>query len=171
MALARAAGVSQQTIYNSVGGKAEVLKDCYDVTLAGDDEAVAMSERPEFRAMLETRDGTAYVQRYAAWCRLVSDRVAPIIGAVSAPGVGDAGAQAFAESIEQERRIGTQGAMTRLRDVHGLRDGVSLEEAVDVAWTLNAPEVYDRLVRRCGWSPADYESWLARQLAAALLQR
>ena len=42
------------------------------------------------------------------------------------------------------------------------------EQAVDVAWTLNAPEVYDRLVRRCGWTPAAYESWLAEQLRAKL---
>lgn len=167
-ALARQAGVSPQTIYNSVGGKAEVLKACYDVTLTGDDEPVAMSDRPEFQAMFDTPDAAAYLDRYAAWCRLVSERVAPIMGAVSAPGAGDAGAQGFAETTERERRIGTTHAMTRLRDVHGLPDGLTLEQAVDVAWTLNAPEVYDRLVRRCGWTPAAYESWLAAQLRATL---
>ena len=168
-ALARAAGVSPQTIYNSVGGKAEVLKACYDVTLAGDDEEVPMSSRPGFREMFQTPDADVFLARYAAWCRLIYDRVAPIIGAVSAPGVGDAGAKAFAETIEAERRIGSTNAMTHLRDAHGLPEGVSLDRAVDIAWTLNAPEVYDRLVRRCGWSPDDYEEWLGRQLVAALV--
>lgn len=166
--LAQAAGVSPQTIYNSIGGKAEVLKACYDVTLAGDDKEAAMSDRPEFRAMFDTADATSYLVRYATWCRVVSQRVAPIIGAVSAPGVGDAGAQEFAETIERERRIGTTHAMTRLRDVHGLPAGVRLEQAIDMAWTLNAPEVYDRLVRRCGWTEQQYETWLAGQLLACL---
>ncbi|MDO5676717.1 MAG: TetR/AcrR family transcriptional regulator [Propionibacteriaceae bacterium] len=168
-ALAQAANVSPQTIYNSIGGKAEVLKACYDVTLAGDDEPVPMNERPEFQAMLHTPSAVVFIERYAAWCRTVFDRVAGIIGAVSAPGVGDAGAQAFAETIEAERRLGTTRAMGRLMEVHGLREGLPLERAVDVAWTLNSPEVYDRLVRRCGWSPAEYERWLAQQLEAALV--
>ncbi len=169
-ALAQAAGVSPQTIYNSIGGKAEVLKACYDVTLAGDDAPVPMSERPAFRAMLTAPDASAYLQRYAAWCRLVYERVAPIIGAVSAPGAGDAGARAFVDTVEQERRIGTTNAMTRLRDTYGLPRKVPLQRAVDMAWTLNSPEIYDRLVRRCGWTSRAYETWLAAQLQAALVQ-
>ena len=39
-AIARRAGVSVQTIYNTVGGKAAVLKAVYDTMLAGDDEPV-----------------------------------------------------------------------------------------------------------------------------------
>lgn len=145
-----------------------MLKATYDVTLAGDDEPVAMSERPELRATMDAPDAAAYLDRYAVWCRVVSERAAPIMGAVSAPGAGDAGAKAFAARTEQERRIGTTHAMTRLRDQHGLPAGLPLERAVDIAWTLNSPEVYDRLVRRCGWSAADYETWLAGQLRVAL---
>lgn len=167
-ALAAAADVSPQTVYNSIGGKGAVLKACYDVTLAGDDEDTPMSDRPEFRAMFEVSDAVAFLTAYAAWSRVVYDRVAPIIGAVSAPGVGDAGAREFAETIERERRIGTTGAMTALRDNHGLPASVTLDQAVDIAWTLNSPEVYDRLVRRCGWTPAEYEQWLRKQLTASL---
>ncbi len=169
-ALARAAEVSPQTIYNSIGGKAEVLKACYDVTLAGDDAPVPMAERPEFVAMFEAADGGGFLDAYAAWCRVVYERTAPIIGAVSAPGIGDSGARTFAETIEQERRTGTTHAMTALRERHGIAAGLSTTRAVDVAWTLNAPEVYDRLVHRCGWSPSEYEHWLAGQLKAALLK-
>ena len=44
--VAAAAGVSVQTLYNSIGSKATLLKAVYDVTLAGDDEPVPMRERP-----------------------------------------------------------------------------------------------------------------------------
>ena len=39
-ALARAAGVSPQTVYNAIGGKSEVLKLVYDILLAGDEERI-----------------------------------------------------------------------------------------------------------------------------------
>lgn len=167
--LARRAAVSPQTVYNSVGGKAEVLKACYDVTLAGDDEPVPMSRRPQFLAMSDAPDASAFIDRYAAWCRLVNERTAPIMGALSTPGAGDAGASEFAATVEVERRVGTTHALTALRDSHGLRPGLTLQRAIDATWTLNAPEVYDRLVRRSGWSPAAYERWLAVHLRAALI--
>ena len=48
--LAKAAEVSPQTIYNSIGGRADLVKSVYDILLAGDDEPVPMSSRPEFLA-------------------------------------------------------------------------------------------------------------------------
>lgn len=169
--LARAAGVSPQTIYNSVGGKADVLKACYDVTLAGDDADVPMGARPELRRLMEARSAEEFVERYAAWSRLLSSRVAPLVAAFIRPGTGDPGIVDFVATIEQERRIGTTNAMTHLRDRFGLRRGLTLARAVDAVWTLNSPEVYDRLVTRSGWSGAAYEKWLATQLRAALLDR
>ena len=53
-AIAAEAGVSPQTVYNSVGGKAQVVKAVYDVTLAGDDEPLPIGDRPAFRAVLES---------------------------------------------------------------------------------------------------------------------
>ena len=167
--LARVAGVSPQTIYNSIGGKAEVLKACYDVTLAGDDEPVPMSERPAFRAMFEVDSAAAFVERYAAWCRIVYDRVGPLLGAMVRPDAGGAGAEAFLAQIERERRFGTRGAIGAFAERFGLPAGAELERAVDAVWTLNSPEVYDRLVGRSSWSPGEYEAWLVGQLRATLL--
>lgn len=167
--LAQAAEVSPQTIYNSIGGKAAVLKACYDVTLAGDDEPRAMSERPEFTAMSRAATGAQFLAAYASWCHLVSGRVAPIVGPLLRGGSGDAGVTQFITTIEGERRTGTTHAMTALRDRYGVRRGLTLERAVDIAWTLNAPEVYERLVVRSGWSGRAYRAWLAQQLECALL--
>lgn len=167
-ALAKAAEVSPQTIYNSIGGKAEVLKACYDVALAGDDEPVAMAERPEVRALLEASSAEEFLHRYAHMSLVINARVATILGAVYTPGVGDEGTRSFTETIERERRIGTTRAITQLHDAFGLPESVGLEAAIDITWTLNSPEVYDRLVRRCGWSGEAYQQWLTKQLLAAL---
>lgn len=171
-ALGKAAGVSPQTIYNSVGAKAQVLKACYDVTLAGDDEAVAMNDRPELRAILRTPSADAFVTAYARWCRTIYERVGALLGAVLRPGTtADAGAAEFAATIEIERRKGTAHALAGFEARFGLPDGLAPDRAVDAVWTLNSPEVFDRLVRRCGWTPQAYEDWLAGQLRAALSVR
>jgi hypothetical protein len=81
----------------------------------------------------------------------------------------DAGAVEFLTAIERERRIGSTHAMTDLQDRFGLPNGLSLEKAVDICWTLNSPELYARLVVRCGWIPDAFQAWLARQLQASLL--
>lgn len=169
-ALARSAGVSPQTIYNSIGGKPDVLKACYDVTLAGDADQVPMSERADFRAIWEEADASGFVRSYAAWCRTLLERVAPILGPVLRPGaVTDEAVASFVLTIDAERRIGTTHAIAHLRKQFGLPAGLSSRAAVDLTWTLNSPEVYHRLVHTCGWKPATYQRWLEGQLAAALI--
>lgn len=167
--LAKHAGVSPQTVYNSVGGKAEVVKAVYDVLVAGDDKPVPMSERPEFRRVIEASDVSDYASAYAAWSRAIWDRVGPLLGVLLAHGAGgDAVLAEFLATIDRERRTGNSHSLQGLIDRGRLRAGQVVEERIDSIWTLTAPEVYDRLVRRCGWTPARYEAWLAVQLTAIL---
>lgn len=166
--LAEHAAVSPQTIYNSIGGKAEVVKAVYDRMLAGDDAATPMSERPAFRAVVEAPDESSYARAYAAWCRGIWDRVGPLLGVlmVHGPG-GDRSLEEFMRTIDTERRTGNANG---LRNLFARRDAADreFERVVDAVWALTAPEIYDRLVRRAGWTSASYEQWLAAQLAAAL---
>lgn len=167
--LAARAEVSPQTVYNSVGGKAEVVKAVYDVMLAGDDDPAPMSERPEFRAVVDAVDGTAYARAYAAWCRGIWDRVGPLLGIILAHGPGgDAVLEEFVGTIDRERRVGNVHSLQGLREREALPRDRSVDEVVDAIWTLTSPELYDRLVRRSGWQSAAYEKWLSVQLAAAL---
>lgn len=166
--LADAAGVSPQTVYNSVGGKAEVIKAVYDVMLAGDEDSTPMSQRPEFRRVTEATDVASYAAAYAAWVRVIYDRVGPLLGVLLAHGPGgDPVLENFVATIDTERRRGNTSSLQGLAG-HGQLPSSRFDEAVDAVWALTAPEVYDRLVRRCGWTPAAYERWLAGQLGAAL---
>ena len=55
-AVANAAGVSDETIYKTVGGKAALVKAVRDITLVGDDEPVPLAQRPEFAAIYAEPD-------------------------------------------------------------------------------------------------------------------
>src|SRR5438876_735744 len=49
--IAAAAGVSRATVFTSVGGKAKLLKTALDVAIVGDDQPVALPERPRSKAI------------------------------------------------------------------------------------------------------------------------
>jgi AcrR family transcriptional regulator len=167
--LAQRAEVSPQTVYNSIGGKADVVKAVYDVLLAGDDDPTPMSQRSGFRAVVEAPDSATYAHAYAAWCRQIWDRVGPLLGVILAHGPGgDAVLEEFVTTIDRERRTGNAHSLQGLRERGALPQGRSLDDLVDAVWTLTTPEVYDRLVRRSSWQSAAYEAWLGVQLAAAL---
>lgn len=168
-AVAAAADVSVQTVYNVVGGKSVLLKAAYDVMLAGDDEPVPMVARPEFRAMIASTDGRDCLARYAAISRRINERVLPLVAMVLAQAAaGDPDLRDFADTIEGERTIGTNGLAGHIAERFGLRPGLDVGSAADIVWTLSSPEITDRLVNRRGWAWDRYEQWLGATMADAL---
>jgi AcrR family transcriptional regulator len=167
--LARAAGVSPQTVYNSVGGKGEVIKAVYDVMLAGDDEPVPMSERPAFRAVIDASDAATWATAYAAWTGEIYTRVGALLGVLLTDGPGgDPVLGEFVAKINRERRIGNTNALRGLVERGHLPAGDALDAVIDGVWVLTAPEVYDRLVRQRGWTDGDYTDWLAARLVSVV---
>jgi len=53
----------------------------------------------------------------------------------------------------------------------GLRDGLSVQDAADILWTLTSPDLSDRLVNRRGWGWDKTEAWIGGTMADALLGR
>ena len=166
-ALARAADVSTQTIYNAVGGKAAVIKAAYDVTLAGDDDPRPMIERPEFSALVTATDPATMLRAYAAFSRRIGERVGPLLAALGAN--ADEEVRAFTSTIEDERLRGNGSMVAQLARRVGLPKGMSRQRATDIVWALTAPELFARLVRQRGWTPAEYERWLGDALIDALV--
>ena len=58
--------------------------------------------------------------------------------------------------------------VSQLASTGGIRPDLDPDRARDIVWTLISPEVYELLVNDRGWSPHEYEQWLARALADAL---
>ncbi len=82
-----------------------------------------------------------------------------------APEVAD-----LAREIEMRRRQ-NQGRLVAYLDEHRmLRQGLPLEEAIDILWALTSYELYRMLVIERRWEPVRYEKWLAQLLIQQLLQ-
>jgi len=160
--LARRAEVSPQTIYNALGSKAAVIKALYDVLLVGDDEPVPLGEREEFIALMNQPDAPSTMRGYIAMGMGLYSRVGGLLGTLLADGPGaDAELKNFVSTIERERRSGNESIVRHIDTTFGLPDGVELVKAVDVVWAATSFDLVDRLVRQCGWTPSEFESWLA----------
>jgi AcrR family transcriptional regulator len=168
--VAETAGVSVQTIYNLIGGKAVLLKAVYDTTLAGDDEPVPMAQRPIARAVMEATDGRECLTRYAVMARVIGERTLSLLRILLAQAAtGDPDLQHVVDTINREHNAGTTRIATHVAERFGLRDGLDVQTAADVLWTLTAPEVADRLVNRRDWGWDRYQDWLGTTMADALL--
>ena len=169
-AIAEAAGVSVQTIYNLVGGKPALLKTVLDVTLAGDDEPMPIAERPMGRAVVAATDGRECLARYAIVARILGERALALTTMLLAQAAtGDADLRELADTAEAQRATGSRAIAKHVAERFGLRAGLDTSAAADIVWTLTAPEIADRLVNRRGWGWARYEKWLGTTMADALL--
>jgi AcrR family transcriptional regulator len=169
-AVAAHAGVSPQTVYNLVGGKATLFKTVYDVTLAGDDEPVPLAVRPEFQRIFAARSAREVVTIYVALGRVLWNRVGPLVTAAAAQAAaGDKDLRAFVETIEAERATGVRSLVDYMAERFGLRSGLTVAQAADVVWALTGPDFVDLLVVRRGWHWDDYQEWLVDAVHHSLL--
>jgi hypothetical protein len=95
--------------------------------------------------------------------------VAPILTLARDAAASDPEIAALLDQISTVRlqRI-TANARRLLRSGH-LRPDITLEQAADLLWAYNSPELYDLLVIRRGWSAERYGRFAAQVMTAALL--
>jgi AcrR family transcriptional regulator len=163
------AGVSVETVYKGFGSKAALTKQVYDVVLAGDDEPVPMSERPEIKAIVAEPDPRRKVARYAALARQLGERLGPLLAVLLRARGADPDLDAFARTTGNERLTGTGAIVRLLADAGALRPGLDPARARDLLWALISPELYLLLVLERGWPPDEYERWLATAITDVLL--
>lgn len=165
-AVAERAGVSAESVYKAFGGKPGLLKALWDTTLAGDDEPLAMAERPQLREVWETRDPRAKLLLYATFVRGVHERLAALFAllAQAGPEVGEVLAAG-----ERERMTGVTAFVTHLADTGALRPGADSAPLADACWALTGPRLFTQLTDDRGWRADTYRDWLADMLGTVLL--
>ncbi|MHB8508624.1 MAG: TetR/AcrR family transcriptional regulator [Candidatus Dormibacteria bacterium] len=162
--VAEAAGVTRQTVYNLFGSKAGLLRALvsYVEERAGLPTLLTrVASAPDGRAMLQAMVDTAMV---------VEPLVSPYSRLVYAARVEDATAAELWKDRMAARRAGMGMVMARLAQDGALRDGVTADEAADVAASLVNPHHYEYLVMDHGWSPERYRKHLEETIQAVLLK-
>ena len=170
-AIAQAAGVVVETIYRAYGSKAELFKTVVRAAVAGGAARaqVPPEQRPAIQAVIAETDPHRQLALYAATQPGIHARAGPLLRVLIGAAATDPELAELWTQIEDERLAGMGRFAQLLADRGVLRAGLSVQEARDLLWTLNALTVHDLLVLRCGWSPERYRDWLAGALARELL--
>jgi AcrR family transcriptional regulator len=166
-AVAQAAGVAVQTVYNSVGSKADLLSAIVDRTAAGPAAPTLVPALMRAR-VAETSTAEQVIDLLADWFVEVNVRAAALHRVIRQAAAVDRAAA----DVEQRRAIqrlhNYSEAAGALRQRNGLRSGLTDAEAAAAIWSTGHPQVYRTLVLEVGWSLGAYREWLGKTLTAQL---
>lgn len=162
------AGVPLATVYRLFGSKRAILSAVLDASFVGDDEPLALHDRPEARAAAAETDPRRMLAGYARLARGVLERSGPLQH-VLRTAAADPDCAGLLETTRQQRLAGQSRVAQALAEHGALARGLTQAHALDIIYTLMSPEVYHILTTERRWSADQYEHWLARTLQAALL--
>lgn len=167
--IAAAAGVARPTAFAAFGSKPALLREVLDQALAGDDEPVAVAQRPWFRPVWDARTAAAVLDAYARVCALINGRSARIVEVLRRAADQSAEVGELWDNLQNSRRAGARMVIEHAASRGPLAAGLDTDRATDIVWVFNDPAVYDALVSGCGWSAPQYTAWLSSQMRSAVL--
>jgi AcrR family transcriptional regulator len=166
--IAEAAHVSRRTVFNSAGGKMALLKLAFDWAIVGDDEPVALADRPAIKAILAESDPRKALMLWVQTVTEVAARTTPLREVLTAAADTDPAAAELLAEVSSNRMFGATEFIRYLASLDGLAAGTTEQRAAELCWALTDGHLYRLLVTQRGWSTAHFNRWLSDSLTAAL---
>ena len=168
--VARRAEVNVDTIYAVVGRKPDLVRELIERGLSGTDHAVPAADRDYVAAIRATSEPAEKLRVYAGATRAMHERTARLFGVLADAASTDEAARSLHVELRERRARNMREFVADVAAVGGLRRDLSHEDAADVVWATNSPEVYRLLVEERGWAPERYQAWLADAWGRLLLE-
>jgi AcrR family transcriptional regulator len=165
--IAARAGVAVQTVYFHFGNKRTVLKQAVDVAVVGDDEPVAVLERPWLDRARAEQDPRRVIALWTATGREILSRIGPIMRVVRDAAAVDADMADQWAANQNETASAFRVLAEQLDTMGALR--VPVDEAVDILCGVAGLELYLLFTAR-GWTADQWERFVVDTLAHALLR-
>ena len=169
-AISDASDVPPATVYRLFSSKLGILKALLDESIAGDDQAVALQDRPHARAVFADRDPRDQLAGFAGITRGIMARAEPIYRILVSAADSDPDAAALLAAQARQRQQGQAQIARSLARAGALQPGLRERDAADIIHALMSPEVYRLLVGDRGWPPDRYQQWLTDILTGQLLR-
>jgi AcrR family transcriptional regulator len=168
-AISELSDVPPATVYRLFSSKRGILKALLDVSIVGDDEAVAMADRAPVRPLLADPDPTNQLAGFVGIAAQINSRTAAIYRILVSAAASDPDAAGLLHELTRQRQEG-QGRIARsLARTRALRPKLRERDAGDIIHALLSPDVYGLLVVDRGWPPERYEAWLTQTLVDQLV--
>lgn len=169
--VAERAGVGRATVFTSVrGGKPALLRLARDRALAGDDELVPIPQRSWFIETMAEPDGERLLRRQAGNYRQMLQRAAALELELQSAAKAHSELQTLAADARRQRALGARLVVQHVSaKPPGLRAHLTERRAADTLYALTSAGLWQVYSEDCGWSPEEYQHWLADQLVAELI--
>lgn len=159
--IASSAGVAVETVYSHFSSKPGVLSAVIDAAVAGDDAPTALAERSDFLAMGHGRR-PARIRAGARLLTALYGRTAPIDKLLRQAAQAEKDIAELLSLAQEMQRCDVAAAFEHIVG----RPPSTVER--DGTWAIASPEVYLLLIEECGWTPEQYEAWMAQTMERAL---
>jgi AcrR family transcriptional regulator len=157
-AIADRAGVALDTVYASVGRKPDLARLLIETAISGTDQAIPAEQRDYVQAIRAAPDASTKIAIYAAAVAAIAPRLAPVLAIIQQAASGEPELAALWAQIAERRAANMRRFVADLASVHPLR--LDPDQAADIVWATNAPELCQLLVGQRGWTPQRYERFL-----------
>jgi AcrR family transcriptional regulator len=168
-AIATRADVAVETVYSRFRNKANLLDAILAPAVSGQVDGSTVLDRPEFQEIRSCPDQRTRLRLLAHFSRGILERTSQIHQILQTAAAVDANAAEIRRS-DQEYRLRVQRSYIDLLLTTGpLREGLTPEVAADTYSALSNPTTYAFFTRQRGWTPDQFEEWLAESLTRLLL--
>ena len=168
-AIAKEAGVAIKTVYLAFETKSGLLRALWHRNLRGGLEDVPVGDQAWFLEVLEEPDPARALRLNARNARQVKTRVAPLGDVLLNATPADPEVKALSERIWSDFYDNQREVVKSLKRRKALKQGLGVDRATDILWTLNHPRTYILLVQDRGWTADQYERWLGDITISELL--
>lgn len=161
--IASAAGVAVQTLYLRFGAKASLLKACFDVAVSGDDEPVAVVERPWVAEFKQEPDLEQALLVLASNAKAGLERTVPLFSRIEEAAADPEVAELLVDLKRQ--KLAMVGVFaTILREKSGFDQSVSRDRATDLLYAMGSEELFRLLCVERGWSSKRWQDFVVTSL-------
>jgi AcrR family transcriptional regulator len=164
------AGVALKTVYSAFATKSGLLRAVWDLLLKGDTDDAPVAQRAWYRAVLDERDPERQLRMLARGACAVKVRIGALLRVIRSAAVVDPDGAALWRLIQTDFYENQRVIINTLHERNALRAGLGPDEATDILWSLNHPDVWLLLVGERGWAPDAFEAWFAATLCQQLLE-
>ena len=161
--IARRAGVAGSTIYALYSSKVGILRALMQAALFGPSFQMAQN------VLTQTRDPAKLIELTAHVARAIYESESAELGLLR--GASSLSPELRKLELEfEDIRLAMQKERIELLFASGLaKRGLDKERARRIMWMYTGRDIYRMLVNESGWTPDEYQGWLARTLADALM--
>jgi hypothetical protein len=162
--------VALKTVYLAFETKSGLLRALWNLLLRGDEGDAPVAERAWYREAVEDPDPERQLRLNARNSVAAKTRMGGLLEVIRSAAPADPEIEALWNRISTEYHANQRLIVASLDQKGALKDGLNVDRATDILWTLVHPTVWQLLVGERAWTAEEYERWLADTACSELLR-